>query len=268
QIETDINSKKLWPKDKKGRLINPRKNPGDYGLEIHQRAAANLKGKPGWIAEDIYIEKRTNKILSFNQPPPGVPNKNWVQIDIMKTKDGYIPQRNSILDISKVSHIGDIKGSYRGTMGPKQKAALLNVLNGWPKDQKFAKHPYIHPVSRVYHKDKGWIETPSKGVSKKIELLPPGAKKFVTRVIAIFGVAAFAERANALGNIDQYDDELHAIINAAQQAGMQTGNIKTADQVLLLMGPVKTYLAHFVGEDNTVLDVAIRKAVIDVLNDK
>jgi len=110
-------------------------NPGQYGLELHQKIAARLSTRENWLA-NVYADHRTGRIVSVNGPPSSGSVAGLTQIDAIALKGDYRPGVGDILDGSRCEII-ELKFSLRGLAIPTtpngtglSQAQRLTILNG------------------------------------------------------------------------------------------------------------------------------------------
>jgi hypothetical protein len=109
-----------WTPATDGYLVT---DSGAFGKGVHSRMAQFFQGKGGWFAE-LYVNTTTLKIV-----PTPIPNVT-TNIDLMRTKGGYIPKIGSILDQSMIEDIYEIKTSIGGKVNPDQLDRLKIVRGG------------------------------------------------------------------------------------------------------------------------------------------
>jgi RHS repeat-associated protein len=230
------------------------KDNGAFGKEVHARVSKKLGHKPRWLSVDVYVQSGTNKILSIGKPPAqGV--KGSTQVDLLYLKKGYTPKVGEVLDHTKIEELYDIKATLNGKCGAKQLQRLKDVRNGWPEIMPDNARPVkVVASNQRYTPGRGWHADP----------------RFTTAIrvfSAIMIVAGIASSANAMVHSADYDHELQDIFQESERIRGQGDDVlRRADSVLLLTGKVRTYLSHFIPDEN-VLNIAVGKAVIKIMGE-
>jgi hypothetical protein len=221
------------------------RDPGAFDKEVHKRVTRELTGREGWIC-DIYVENGTNKVLSIGKAPPNG-YRNTTQIDIIYVKSGYVLKVGDIIDINKIEEIYDIKTSITGNITPDQRHRLKYII-GYDRDIKVVHTPYRYTIGQ------GWQANPRFSTTIRV-------------FSALLAIGTVAGTANAIVHSSAYDSELEDIINKSHQIRMESDPIiRKADASLLLAGPIRQYLSHFIN-DQMILDLAILKAINKIIQE-
>jgi hypothetical protein len=180
---------------------------GAFGKEVHKRVAARFQGKPGWVAE-LYVDDITLKL--HDRPlPPG--QQGRTNLDLMKLKDGYMPQVGDILDQSQIEEIYEIKTSLKGKVEQGQLNRLKRAKGG---DIKVVNSKFRWTTA------KGWHLSPKFGRYVRVLSIIGLAASPVVFVLGSEGdeklkeVTAKAVEIKQLseaGEIDFFDKRLHLI---------------------------------------------------------
>lgn len=213
------------------------KDAGAFGKEVHMRTRLALQGTDGWLAE-VYIENNTNKILSFGDPPDGVPSSSYTQVDFIRTKyqglfsGYYTPGVGDILDHTQVEDVYDIKTSLSGSMTADQKNRLKSVLNGWGNPQ--TRDIKVMKTHLRWTENAGWHPNPKY--------------RNGLRILALFGAATAAW---AMFDFSGQQEAWERVTQDAARIKQETQpEVKLADTILWIKGPVSDYLAYFIPSDD------------------
>jgi len=210
-------------------------NPDDagaFGKVVHQQMTDELSGRPGWIA-NAYVEKNTNKLLSIGEVPH-VPSGTYVEVDIMRLEDGYLPQVGEVLDRARMIDIYEVKTSISGKVAESQRAKLKAIIG---RDIKVTTSE--------------WNWTAGQGMIKN-NVWKAGAV-----AISFLGVGASAW---AYVHCSDYDAELDDIFVQYSKA-MEARRDRDEDpsgvtcETVFLAELMNTYLARFL-PDGLIADVA------------
>lgn len=230
------------------------KDRGAFGTEVHRRVAQQLPAKtkyPGQWLFDVYVDQKTNKVLSIGAPPQGGV-AGTTQIDILLLKGKKTLQVGDTLTPDVIKNIYEIKTSISGYVHSDQLKRLRLAKAGLNPIAAQTATITVVGTARRWTASMGWHDNPKYGVGKKI--------LSVVGAVGLFSGAAYATSPEA-------DRDLHDI--AQKVAKIRNENdptVRAADQVLLLGGPIRSFLAK-IGLDNLATDVAIGLAIREILKD-
>lgn len=110
-------------------------NPGQFGLELHQKISHRLSTDEEWLV-NVYADHNTGRIVSINGSPSGDP-AGLTQVDTVALQGGFRPAVGDTWDSSRMEII-ELKFSLRGERIPNDpntstglgQADRLTILNG------------------------------------------------------------------------------------------------------------------------------------------
>ncbi|HWB08752.1 MAG TPA: hypothetical protein VG826_05995 [Pirellulales bacterium] len=152
---------------------------GAYGKEVEKRVAALMEGGEEFTFE-VYVDKKTNKVLSIGEPPDGVPSRDYTQVDVVRSKVKV--EVGTTLGTVNVEEVYDIKTAASGdVMSADQRHRLSAVKFGVDAPDLDARKIKVVTPPRHYSPVHGWQDHPRFGESgiKLLQFIGPATAVYL-----------------------------------------------------------------------------------------
>ncbi len=215
------------------------RDTGLFGKEVHRRVSERLTDRERWLVDPV-IEVSTGRIHRFG----GNGAKGYVQLDLLRLKEGYVPQVGDVLDTSMIDDVIDVKAGLHGTTTANQ-LANQRLVTG--QDVTLARSLYRYSSRQGWHLNH--IVQKRGRLARALGAAGRTAKGKAGKAL---GGAGALIAVHALINNSRYDDELDEIATLMIAAQHEDDVYQKTADVLLAMDKLTTYLGRFSPDPDSV----------------
>ena len=217
-------------------------DPGAYGKAVHAQIFNRLSNEPDWYAS-VWVNKNTGEILGIGTQPGNL-TINDFEIDILKTKPGYMLQVGTILDVDQVLDNYEIKTGASGSVSVVKRAKLNTVfgVGGWKS---------ITPRRRWRISIWDWDWHPKGGTLWKT-----------------FGLLGLATCSWAVLHASEFTEDLNEVVYA-YKAAIHPGAPASQEMWLAIQftEAVRNYVSHFTPDDVVPSVISLTMIYADLASD-